>query len=131
MKTSNIRDWLKTSFPEINDIRVGRLKKTNHEKALAIRRGTTQSQQIAIGGLANTSYARLACNCILHWNNSYTESEQKANEIVEFLNALKHPIISGIQIVRCTVRNGPIDIGFDEYGIYEWAIDFELMYMRK
>ena len=94
MITADVRDWLSEMFPEFdNNIYNGRIPNTKREKLMSIRRGTTVGQQRAIGGMSNTSYSRLACNCILHWNQDNKETETKARDIHEFLLSQEHPVI--------------------------------------
>lgn len=131
MITADVRDWLSKQFAEFNDnIYNGRMFDTKREKLMSIKQGVSIGQQKAIGGMENTSYSLLACNCILHWNKSNKDTESKAHEIHEFLLALNHPVINGYKVVMVIMRNF-VPIGTDENDIHEYGIDFEIMYMRK
>lgn len=129
MMTSDVRDWLKNEFPEFEDVVIGRLSQTKREKLLLIKRGVTRGQQIAVGGLDNSSYARLACNCILHWNKNSKEAESKAIEIHDFLLTSAPFSVNGYKVAKLEVRNFTT-LNVDENDIYEYAIDFEIIYNR-
>lgn len=129
MITADVKDWMKSTFSDLTNCYVGRMTETNREKLLLIRRGTSIRQHTAIGGLSNTSYSRIACNCILHWNKNAKQTEVKAKEIHDFLLSCGHPNINGYNVVQINIRNF-LDIGSDENDIYEYAIDFEVIYQR-
>lgn len=129
MITGDVRDWLDTQDLEFNRIYNGFMGNTKQERLMLIKRGVTVSQQRAVGGLDNASYSRLACNCILHWNKDYKETEEKAKEFLDFLVGLKNPIINGHKVALMLIRNF-VSIGRDENDIYEFAIDFEIIYNR-
>lgn len=131
MNISNVRDWFKSidsSFTS-GGYYVGRLQDTKREKLISFRRGVVPSQQKAIGGIQNTSYSRIACNCIIHWTKDVKETDAKVYAIHETLLAIDHPMIGSHEIVSLTIRN-LVDIGADENGIQEYALDFEIMYKR-
>ena len=131
MNISHIRDWFKTIDPSFTTggYFLGRLQDPTREKLISFRRGTVQSQQKAVGGMVNTSYSRIACNCIIHWMKDVKASETKMEALHDLLLNISHPTIGGHEIVSLTVRN-MVDIGVDENGIQEYALDFELMYKR-
>lgn len=130
MITSDVRDWLSKEFPEFNDhIYNGPLFDTKKECLMSINRGTTLNQQRPLGGLINASYSRLACNCIIHWNKKSKDTETMALKIRDFLLNAKRTFINGYAVAMISIRNF-IPIGKDEHDIYEFAIDFEIIYMR-
>lgn len=131
MNIANIRDWFKTIVPSFltDGYYLGRLQNTTRENLISFRRGATTSQQKAIGGMANTSYSRIACNCIVHLFKDAKASEVKIEAIRETLLNVAHPVINGHDVVMLTIRN-LVDIGVDANGIQEYALDFEIMYKR-
>lgn len=129
MITADVRDWLDTQDLGLQKIQNGVMANTKQKNLMLIKRGVTVSQQRAVGGYSNATYSRLACNCILHWNNDYKETELKAKEIYDFLLSLDKPVINGYKVALINMRNFT-PIGRDENDIYEFAIDFEIIYNR-
>lgn len=123
-----IRDWFKTVAPGLNAYVIGKAN-GSIDQTIRFKRAAVVSPKPSIGGMANTSYASFAVNTVLHWTNDAAETDSKAEEIKEMLLQLTHPVIGTQKIVHLNVRNVvPIDV--DENGVYEVAIDFELIYQR-
>ena len=127
MITADVRDWVADQKQGFTQVVNGPLFNTKREKLMSIMRGTTLSQPKAIVG--DSSYSRLACNCIIHWNDDYKETEEKAYQLYEFLMHLEHPVIGGHEVVMINMRNF-VPLDKDANNIYEFAIDFEIIYKR-
>jgi len=131
MNISNIRDWFKTVAPGFTEYYVGRLNDTKREKLMSFIRGVTPPQQKAIGGMANTSYSRIACNTIIHWTKDSKETDIKSSELHELLlNTENYPTIGTFKVISINIRNFN-EIGIDENKIHEYALDFEILYQRS
>lgn len=129
MQSSDVRDWMKESFPEFKYYS-GRMEKTQNEMIFKIKKSVALLDKKPVGNTKSMSYSRLAVNCIMHCTKNYTKAEEKANEVYQFLFNQELPVIGGYQVKEIIVRNF-VDIGSDVNDIYEFALDFEIIYDRK
>ena len=82
MTLKDVLVWLK-SFTNFNNYYIGILD-SKKDKSLGVYNLKTNRQPIvAIGGLDNTSYNTKRVSLLLHWNNAYDESEDKAIALYE------------------------------------------------
>lgn len=128
----SVRDWFKNKYPEfIGGFYVGRLQNTNVEKKISFRGGVTPSPVIAIGGTTQNSYDAIAVNTIIHWMKDANQTDIKARELRDSLFSCNdvETIINEHQVIHLSIRNF-VDIGVDEHGIQEYALDFEIIYQR-
>lgn len=126
MRTEHIRDYFNEHLQGFEGFIVGPLFETQRERLLSIKRGVTSSPRKPIG-TDMSSYSRIAVNCILHWNKSYRETEEKSLELRDFILSLNGSFIDDKRIGLVNLRNF-VPIGTDENDINEYAIDFEMIY---
>jgi len=129
MITQHVLQWLKQNFPDFTYYN-GRMAHTERETIISISRGTSVGQHRAIGGMSMTTYSRLACNMIIHFSTSLTDSEDIAKQIRDFLLAQEYPIIDAFQVVDILIRGDLVYLGVDAHDIHEFALDFEVIYNR-
>lgn len=126
MRTEHIRDFLSEELKDFTAVIVGPLFETQREKLLSIKRGVTTSPRKPLG-TEEFSYSRIACNCVLHWNKSYRQTESKAVEVRDIILSLNGKFIDDKRVGLINLRNF-VPLGTDENDINEYAIDFEMIY---
>ena len=127
MTISDIRDLFETLFPGLTDYYVGKVD-ASKERIITFRRGRTTPPQKAIGRLE--SYSSIAANGILNGTKNMKETDELAEEIRQALLNVTHPEINGFKVVMINIRN-IIPLGINEKEIYDFAIEFEVIYQNK
>ena len=85
---------------------------------------------IALGGLANTSYSTKAISILVHWGKNSNVAEQKAQEVYNNLFG-QSTNIGGNRVIKFDMRTSePIGIGTDSNGIYEFVIETVIYFER-
>lgn len=85
------------------------------------RQGTDST--IAIGGVANSTYRTLKIAILIHWSESATSCETKAEAIFNFLQGKSQFLIGSKKVYSVVVEgDGPISIDRDERNICEMVI---------
>lgn len=129
MTISDFRDWLKTKIDCPNWYSGG--LRTTDEKAIVVYNGNAFVNPIAVGGIQNSSYKGKGIRILVHWTKNVRESEIKAMEVYDALHGETNVEIAGKRIIQFNMRNPePISLGVDDSGIYEYAIDLEIIYER-
>lgn len=128
----DVKDWLKLHI-ECNQWYAGAIR-SNKEESITVFNGNAFTNQKAIGGIRNTSYYGKGIRVLVHWNKNIEEAENKALEIYEFLNKQENNkdfYIKDKRIIKIDMRDpGPIFLGVDDEGIYEYVIDIEIIIER-
>ena len=125
---SNIRDWLK-SFKIAQHYYIGKLD-SKQDKSLGVYTlKKSDSPVTAIG--ENSTYDIIGVSLLIHWNNNANETETAARRLFEALRTVKNVEIDDTKIymIQLLVPE-PVDVGTDEYGIYERVIEMNLYYER-
>ncbi len=125
---SNIRDWLK-SFKIAQHYYIGKLD-SKQDKSLGVYTlKKSDSPVTAIG--ENSTYDIIGVSLLIHWNNNANEAETAARRLFEALRTVKNVEIDDTKIymIQLLVPE-PVDVGTDEYGIYERVIEMNLYYER-
>ena len=125
---ANIRDWLK-SFKIAQHYYIGKLD-SKQDKSLGVYTlKKSDSPVTAIG--ENSTYDIIGVSLLIHWNNNANETETAARRLFEALRTVKNVEIDDTKIymIQLLVPE-PVDVGTDEYGIYERVIEMNLYYER-
>lgn len=131
MTLGAIRDWLET-FHLAEHLYTNRLVKDEEKSIGVYDRAAYGRPVMAIGGVRNSSYDMLPVSILLHWNRSFTETEEAAQTLWEALAEARHVDMPGgqhIQFLQMTVPK-PVYVATDASGIHEYVINFNLYYRR-
>lgn len=129
MTISDFRDWLRTEIDCPNWSSGG--LRTTEEKVIVIYNGKAFTNPVAVGGAHNSSYKGKGIRILVHWNKNVNESEIKAQEAYELLRTLTNVEIAGKRVIKFNMRDPePVSLGVDDSGIYEYAIDLEILHER-
>lgn len=128
MLLSEVRDFLKTKIdcPQWYSGKIDASK----EQCIGLYSVQGPKPNIALGGLANTSYSTKAISILVHWGNNSNIAEQKAQEVFDALFG-KSAVIGGKRVINFDMRTSePISVGTDSNGIYEYVIETIIYYER-
>lgn len=128
MLLSEVREWLKTktSCPQWY---IGKID-GNMEQCIGIYNVQGPAPNIALGGLANTSYSTKAISILVHWGKNADITEKKAQEIYNIFFG-QDAVIGGKRVIKFDMKTSePIGVGTDENGIYEYVIQTNIIYER-
>lgn len=102
---------------------------TKYEKTVCVYDLQDEGRRnIAVGGKSNTTeYKKFTL--FIRWNKNFTETEEAAQKIYDYLTNLQHLIYNSIEINYTELLSDtPIDLHCGEDGIYERIIDFKIYY---
>ena len=128
MLLTEIKDYLKTKIecPKWYTSKIDGAV----EQCIGIYSIKGPAPNIALGGLANTSYSTKAISILVHWGKNSNVAEQKAQEVYNSLFGQKAEI-GGKRVIKFVMRTSEsIGIGTDSNGIYEWVIETVIYFER-
>lgn len=100
---------------------------TKHEESIGcyhLRRSGLP--RVPLGGKENMTFDILPVSFLIHWNKNAAQTDQKANELYRILLDLRDVTVNNTQIKFCIMQVPyPQDVGTDESGIFEMAIEAE------
>ncbi len=130
MTLSELRDYFKVNFPWADIISVGKIDQ-NKERAVCFYRSKLSRPKInTIGGKENRTYSVLPISILLRYGKNYEAAAQKALEIYDFFDE-KSFEINGERVFAISLYAGPIDVGSDDYGVYENTLEFDIYIQRE
>ena len=89
-------------------------------------------QRVPIGGMKSTDYDTKQISILIHWNRSVLEAENVANTLFHLIMDTRNVMINeqNILFIQLLVPE-PVQVGTDDYGIYEYVIEAEVFYEKK
>ncbi len=133
LRLTDIQDWIiSLGIAQEDHVYIGKLDNKQQKSIGIYGRSSSGSPDIALGGLACTSYDTRAVSLLIHWNRDKIESEETAYELFEKLRNISSLDIGDTHIhyLRLMVPE-PQDVGTDDNGVYEYVIWLDLIYQRK
>lgn len=126
---AKIMDWLETQI-ECPNWYTGKIDGSK-EQCIGLYNVRGPAPNIAIGGLANTSYATKTISILVHWGKNADTAEQKAQEVYVALIGRSGFSIGGHRIIMIQMRTSePVPVGTDDNNIYEYVIEAHIFYER-
>lgn len=114
-----------------NSYQVKKLNK-NKEKQLVFYNITRRDEKLNIGGIDMTPEHILEIQLFIHWNKNYVETENIGNIIYTYFRTNNYNIdIGDNNIYYIELLSPNDDIGENEEGVYERAIDLRIRYTEK
>lgn len=130
MTLKQIKDYFKSAFPWTDGIYIGKID-NDMEKALCFYNSRRQIAKTGtIGGKKNKSYEMKPITILLRYGTNADIAEVKAKEIYDFFDE-KEFILNGKRVFVVSRYNGPIELGTDEKGIYEYSFEFNFYQTDK
>jgi hypothetical protein len=128
MLLSDVRDFLKT---KVNSPQWYLNKCGDKEQSITIYNTKGPAPNIALGGLANTSYSSKAISILVHWGKVSDEAEKKAQEVYDVFFG-QDGVIGNKRVIQFKMSTSePISVGTDDNGILEYVIDLVIYYERN
>lgn len=128
MLLSEVKDYLKTII-DCPQWYSGKIDGTV-EQCIGIYSVKGPIPNIALGGLANTSYSTKAISILVHWGKNSNVAEQKAQEVYNDLFA-QSAVIGGKRVIKFDMRTSEaVGVGTDSNGIYEYVIETVIYFER-
>lgn len=122
MTLRDIRDYI-SMLKVSENVYMGRMD-TKKEKSIGVYASKhNREYQTALGGIQNKSYEVKYITLLVHWNRSPTETESAASTLFKKIIATREKNINGKNIKFAQPLYELQDIGTDEYGIFEMAIE--------
>ena len=130
LTSSEFKDYLKTLFPDIN-IYNGVINQKDYQCIGVFVSGSSNGNNIAIGGLENTSYSSLPITLLIHWTEETNLCQEMANQVYEALVIMKDTIMSTTRVLYLNMLDPcPISINRDSNNICEMIIRLNIIYER-
>ncbi|MFT8347686.1 minor capsid protein [Clostridium saccharoperbutylacetonicum] len=128
MLLSEVKDYLKTVI-DCPQWYTGKIDGTV-EQCIGIYSTNGPSSNIALGGLANTSYSTKAISILVHWGKNSNTAEQKAQEVYNALFG-QSASIGGKKVTKFNMRSSePVGVGTDANGIFEYVMEVIIYFER-
>lgn len=128
MTLAEVRDWLKLQV-DCPAWYIGKAD-TKEQKTISLYNLNIGTPVLAIGGLANTSYAVKAISILVHWSKNADTAERKAQEVYGALFG-QSAVIAGKRVINFQMRTAePVSVGTDDSGIFEYVIEVTIYYER-
>lgn len=130
MTLAEVRDWLKTQIADCPAWYIGKID-GNKEQCIGIYNVTGGTARIALGGLVDTGYMTKGVSILVHWGRNADTAEKKAQEVYRALFGKRGAVIGGRRVIMFRMpQSGPISVGTDDRGIYEYVIETNIFYER-
>lgn len=127
MTLKALKDFFKTAYSWTDNISIGKID-GDVERAVCFYRsrlGVAKTQ--TVGGKVNRSYGVLPVTVLLRWTRNADSAEGKAQSIYDFFDE-KDFEIDGQRAFIISRYDGPIDLGTDGNGVYEYSFEFDVYY---
>lgn len=129
MLLSEVREWFKTQITDCPNWYIGKIDGSK-EQCIGIYSVQGLAPNMALGGLANTSYSTKAISILVHWGNNANIAEQKAQQVYNSMLG-QSATIGGKRVTEFNMKvSEPIGVGTDTNGIYEYVIEANIIYER-
>lgn len=108
--------------------------KMDHKKEKSI--GVYQNKRVgqfktAIGGPALESYGVKFVSLLVHWNKSPRDTEEASKSLFDILRDARNVTINNQKIKFIQLLyDEPVDVGTDDFGIYEMVIEAAFVYEK-
>lgn len=132
MTTEQLKNWIKSQDSGWDGkIRLGGVD-GNAPCFLGIYPGKDAGRQpMAIGGPSCTSYGTFSARLLLRWGKSQPEAEAKARSVWTLFHGLTGVNMDGTRVSFVDPGSGPISLGKGADGVFEYAINLTIYYMKE
>ncbi len=131
MRTEQVKNWLKGKTDVGQGIYVGTID-GNTEKCLGVYlQKRSGPARICLGGPKQTKTDELAVTVLVHWGKSSVQAETKACAIWKLFYGLTDTIMDGSWVCYADPGAGPIPLGRDERGVFEYVVNVRLIYKKE
>ena len=129
MTNQNIANWLKSQIDVGDGISVGAIDESKSSFIGVYDSKSAGKQRVCIGGKSATKYQTKNVVILVHWTNTPTVAEQKAQEISKLIHGLSSVEMDGIKVVASDA-SAPSWGGRDSKSICEYIVNVKIEYER-
>lgn len=131
MRTEQVKNWLKTKIDVGQGIYVGTID-GNAERGIGVYlQKHSGPARICLGGPAQTKTGELLVTILVHWGKSSVQAETKASDVWQLFYGLTDVIMDGTRVCYTDPGAGPVPLGRDEKGIFEYVVNVKLIYSKE
>lgn len=132
MTTEQLKNWIKTQNSNYADkIQLGGVN-GNAPYFLGVYPGSVSGRQhLAIGGPVCTSYGAFAARLLLRWGKCQPEAEREAQSLWSLFYGLSSVDMDGARVSFADPGTAPIPLGKGADGVFEYAINLTIYYMKE
>lgn len=127
MTLKTIKDFFKSAYGWTNSVSIGKID-NDADKAICFyhsRIGVAKTQ--TVGGKQNRTYGVLPVTVLLRWTKNADAAEAEAQSLYSFFDE-KNFEINQKRVFIISKYDGPIDLGTDDDGVYEYSFEFDVYY---
>ena len=125
MQLCDIRDYIRSIFPEAAHFQIGRID-SNSEKCIGIYDGAQKEAKPCFGP---KTYDIIPVSILIHWTANARETDATARQLYDRLKAADFPTIGGHIVPLIALKHtAPLDCTRPESPVYERVIEAEIFY---
>lgn len=124
-----IKDYFKAGFPWQDKVSIGKIDNNADVAVCFYTSNVARTAAHTFGGKALQSYQHKAVTILIRGGRWKQAAENTAQVVFDFFDETQFEL-SGKHAFCLSVYDGPIDLGTDENGIYEYSIELDF-YIKK
>ena len=126
MTLENLRNYLKEKTDVGEGIALGAID-GNSEKFLGVYPGKPpDKQRVCLGGPEQTLTEELYATVLIHWGKSMAAAMDKAQQVWQLFYAAASCTMDGEAVFAVEPGGGPVPVGRDDRGIFEFVINLKI-----
>jgi len=124
-----IRDYFSSAFGWQHTISIGKIDNNSKRAICFYTSNTARAAMHPFGGKVLQSHQHKDVTILLRFGLNKTEAEAAAQEIFDFFDEVQFEL-NGKHAFALSAYEGPIDLGTDANGVYEYSLEFDF-YVKK
>lgn len=126
MTLENLRNYLKEQTDVGDGIALGSID-GNKERFLGVYPGKPpDKQRVCLGGPEQTLTEELYATVLIHWGKSMAAAMDKAQQVWQLFYAAGSCTMDGAAVYAVEPGGGPVPVGRDDRGIFEFVINLKI-----
>lgn len=131
MTLENLKNWIKEHTDVGGGIQMGSID-GNKEHFIGVYPGKPPAmQRVCLGGPETTLTGEMYATVLVHWGKSMREAQAKADEVYGLFYALGACEMDGAQVYAADPGGGPVPVGRDQRGIFEFVINLKIICKKE
>lgn len=128
----DVRDYIAgLGIVDNTNVYCGKLDDKKNKSIGVYNNNKQRPVQMAVGGLNNSSYRIKSVSILVHWNTSVRDTEKTSEQLYNMLRDMNHITINDTKVFFTKMLvDEPVDVGTDDNGIFECAIELDIYYER-
>ncbi len=132
MRTEQVKNWLRQQLSDVGQgIYVGTIDGSTERCLGVYRQKQAGPARICLGGPEQTKTDQLRVTILVHWGYSSVQAEEKACAVWQLFYGLTDTVMDGTRVCYADPGAGPIPVGRDERGIFEYVVEIRLIYEKE